>query len=74
MELKTFNSEGIVSAWSNSKAHAELISAASLNNTTDLYDLSIFSVDMTERSKNLNLLGKAQFNNPFRCLAWDTFG
>ena len=32
------------------------------------------SIDLADRSKDLNLLGKSTYNVPFRCLAWDTFG
>jgi hypothetical protein len=39
-----------------------------------MYNLDILSLDLSDRSKNLNTMGNAFYNVPFRCLAWDTFG
>jgi hypothetical protein len=40
----------------------------------DLFNLEILSLDLSDRSKNLNVVGNAFYNVSFRCLAWDTFG
>ena len=75
MELKKYNKQGIVSVWSNSKVHNELLACSSPNPLNEnLYDLEIMSVDLADRSKDLNFMGKASYNVPFRSLAWDTFG
>ena len=75
MELKQYNKQGIVSVWSNSKVHNELLACSSPNpDNENLYDLEIMSVDLADRSKDLNFVGKASYNVPFRSLAWDTFG
>lgn len=39
-----------------------------------MYNLDILSLDLSDRSKNLNVMGNAFYNVPFRCIAWDTFG
>ena len=75
MELKQYNKQGIVAVWSNSKVHSELLACSSPNPTNDsLFDLEILSIDLADRSKELNFVGKATYNVPFRCLAWETFG
>lgn len=75
MDLKTYKREGIVSAWSNSKVHSELlVCSAPMSHDDTLHDLEIMSVDLADRSKNLTSIGKAYYDTPFRCLAWDTFG
>lgn len=74
MELKNYQREGIISTWSNSKSHAEFLACASHNTSSDLYDVDILSVDLTERSKNLNVVGSVQYGSQFECLAWDCFG
>jgi hypothetical protein len=73
MKIKHYDRQGVV-AWSNSKSHSELLASASFQEDQGLYQLDILSLDLQERSKNLNVIGSGYSDAAFRCLAWDNFG
>ncbi len=74
MEIKSYNHQAITE-WSNSKNYSELLACSQINpDSNNLYNLDILSLDLSDRSKNLNVIGNAFYNVPFRCLAWDNFG
>jgi hypothetical protein len=74
MLLKTHNKSGIV-CWSNSKNNNHLLASSSLT-SPEANDsvLEILSLDVSEKSKELNIVGSASYDNSFRCLAWDNYG
>jgi protein transport protein SEC31 len=73
MKIKHYDRQGVV-AWSNSKAHSELLASASFQEDEGLYHLDILSLDLQERSKHLNVIGNGYSDSAFRCVAWDNFG
>ena len=74
MEVKSYNHQSIAE-WSNSKNHSDLLACAQLNpDSQNMYNLDILSLDLSDRSKKLNVIGNAFYNVPFRCIAWDTYG
>ena len=73
MEIKHYDKPGYI-AWSNSKNHSELLASAGMNEENGFYHLDILSLDLQERSKEINLVGSGHSNVPFRCVAWDNYG
>lgn len=74
MLLKSYQRPG-PTCWSNSKNNSHLLASASLQpNAQGNYDLSILSLDVLEKSKGLPVVGSASYKQPFRCIAWDTWG
>ena len=75
MLLKRYSKESCLAVWSNSKNHSDLLVNSSGNTANpNLHDLELLSIDFGDKTKNLNIHGRATYNTPFRSLAWGTFG
>ena len=74
MLLKHYNHSGIVT-WSNSKSNSHLLASAPLPEREEgPFTLDILALDLSEKNKELAVVGSTNSPNRFRCLAWDVYG
>ena len=75
MQLKRYDKAGCSVVWSNSKTYSDVLASTSINPyNPNLSDIELLSIDFGSKSKELNVMGRAIYNSPFRCMAWGTFG